>query len=132
MLRQQLQRFMFGRYGMDPLSMALLGLSVAISFLAMLPKAGWVGILSYLPLILCLYRALSRDIPRRQLENQQFLAWFGGVRSWFGQKSQRVRDSRAHCFFHCPSCSTTVRVPRGKGKIEITCPSCHHQFVKKT
>lgn len=29
----------------------------------------------------------------------------------------------------CEKCSTKLRVPRGKGKIKVTCPSCQHQQI---
>ena len=32
----------------------------------------------------------------------------------------------------CPKCKQQVRVPRGKGKIAITCPQCREKFIKKT
>ena len=43
----------------------------------------------------------------------------------------RLKD-RQHRYFDCPKCHQMVRVPRGKGKISITCPRCREKFVKKT
>jgi len=43
----------------------------------------------------------------------------------------RIRD-RSHRYYSCPRCRQPVRVPRGKGKISITCPKCSEKFIKKT
>ena len=43
----------------------------------------------------------------------------------------RLKD-RQHRYFACPKCRQTVRVPRGKGKISITCPKCREKFIRKT
>ena len=43
----------------------------------------------------------------------------------------RIKD-REHRYFDCPKCRQPVRVPRGKGKIMITCPKCKERFQRKT
>ena len=43
----------------------------------------------------------------------------------------RLKD-RQNRYYTCPRCRQTVRVPRGKGKIAITCPRCKERFIKKT
>ena len=53
------------------------------------------------------------------------------MRSWF----QRFMSGR-YGFdqlggFLCIA-SFILRVPRGRGKISITCPKCHNQFIKKS
>ena len=77
-------------------------------------------LLSYGLMIWAISRSLSRNTYRRYQENRRFL-----------QAINRVKD-RQNCYFDCPKCRQTVRVPRGKGKISITCPRCHEKFVKKT
>ncbi len=47
------------------------------------------------------------------------------------RKAQR-QDSRYYKYFNCPNCNQKVRVPKGKGKIEITCPKCRTTFIRKT
>jgi hypothetical protein len=122
-LRTGVDRFMQGRYGMDRLSSVLLWVSVALAVVAMfLP--GFVGLvltlLAYLLMGTAVFRALSRSTYKRYLENRRFL-----------QLLDQIKD-REHRYYSCPKCRQSVRVPRGKGKIAITCPKCKEKFIKKT
>ena len=119
-----LQRFMAGRYGMDKLNMAILWTGVIASLLSALIPVQPVNlifwVLSYVLMILSIFRILSRNTYKRYQENRKFLQIF-----------DRLKD-RQHRYFDCPKCRQMVRVPRGKGKIAITCPRCREKFVKKT
>ena len=121
---EALARFMRGRYGTDRLNMVILCAGLAASLLsAMLPipvvsLVLWA--LSYGLMIWAIFRSLSRNTYRRYQENRKFLLIF-----------DRVKD-RQNRYFACPKCRQTVRVPRGKGKISITCPRCREKFVRKT
>ena len=44
----------------------------------------------------------------------------------------RLLTDKQYRYFRCPGCRQVVRVPRGKGKINIRCPKCSRQFIKKT
>lgn len=46
--------------------------------------------------------------------------------------SGAMRSDKEHRIFRCPNCDQRVRVPRGRGKIEITCPRCGHKFIKRS
>lgn len=118
------RRFMMGRYGSDKLNLTLLGFSVLFSLTAsFLPypivKLILLG-LSYLLMIWAIFRMLSRKTYKRYLENRKYLQFL-----------ERIRD-RDHRYYDCPRCRQQVRVPKGKGKIAITCPKCKEKFVKKT
>ena len=119
-----LRRFMTGRYGTDKLSLTLLLVSLGISIVSSLIKAPAFNLLltgvSYALMIWAIYRSLSRNTYKRYQENRKFLQVF-----------DRLKD-REHRYFDCPKCRQMVRVPRGKGKIAITCPKCREKFVRKT
>jgi hypothetical protein len=127
-----LRRMMMGRYGTDQLSIALLIVYGVLSLAARAANLFVLVLLSFVPLILCFYRMFSRNISRRYQENVQFLKWWGPVRLWFQNTGNRIKDRRTHRYYKCPKCSSTLRVPKGRGKISITCPVCKTQFVKKT
>ena len=118
-----MQRFMAGRYGHDRLNLTLLVVGCVLCFVQLLVPSG-VGvvltILSEALLILSLFRCFSRNTYKRYNENRKFLLLI-----------DQVKD-RSHRYYACPKCRQTVRVPKGKGKIAITCPKCREKFVKKT
>ena len=124
-MRMGLQRFMTGRYGQhDKLNTLILWTGVIIVLVSMfLPAGGLTLILplvSYALLGVAIWRMLSRNIYKRARENRRYLNFL-----------ERLRD-REHRHFTCPKCKQQVRVPRGKGKIAITCPQCREKFIKKT
>ena len=123
---------MFGRYGVDSLNNAMLVLCLVLMILSRVLRAGWLDLLSIAVLVVCYLRVFSRNINARYQENQKFLAAVQPVRKWFGGMKQRFRDRKTHRYFTCPSCGMTLRVPKGKGKINISCPKCRTQFIKKT
>lgn len=114
---------MSGRYGTDKLNMCILWTSVIVMVISLF-FSGVVqlvlGFVYYGLLIWALCRTFSRNTYKRYQENRKFLALL-----------DRVKD-RQHRYYSCPKCRQTVRVPRGKGKIAITCPKCRERFVKKT
>ena len=118
-----LRRFMTGRYGTDKLNTTILmaGLILCLIGMFMPAPANLIfALLSYGLMIWSLVRSFSRNTYRRYRENQKFLAFL-----------ERLKD-RNHRYFSCPKCRQSVRVPRGKGKIAITCPRCKEKFIKKT
>ena len=123
-LAHGLRTFMAGRYGTDRLNMAILCAGLIASLLSVFsPSAGLnmvLFFLSYALMIWAIVRSLSRNTYKRYQENRKFL-----------QLIDRFKD-RQHRYFDCPKCHQMVRVPRGKGKIAITCPKCREKFVKKT
>ena len=120
-LRASMIQFMTGRNGVDQLSWFLLILGVVLNLIGSFAKLPVFHLLAYLPLALTLYRTFSRNIPKRYAENQRFTQFFA-----------RIKGRKNYCYFKCPSCNTRVKVPRGKGTLRITCPSCKEKFVKKT
>ena len=118
------RNFMAGRYGTDRLNMVILSVGLVASLLSVLIKFAPVNLvlffLSYGMMFWAIFRTLSRNTYKRYQENRKFLQLVG-----------RAKD-REHRYFDCPKCRQMVRVPRGKGKISITCPRCREKFVKKT
>ncbi len=137
------RKMMIGRYGTDQLAIALIVLYVVLSFSARLSRLYILMLLSFIPLILCVFRILSRNINKRYDENRRFMNWWNPAwtwlrhaayktQTWFRKTSDRIKDSKTHRYYKCPNCSNTLRVPRGRGKICITCPVCKTDFIKKT
>ena len=87
---------------------------------------------SFLLAVWCIWRIFSRNISRRYAENQKFMQVFSPVQNMIVSKISGARDLKTHRHFRCPSCKQKIRVPRGRGKIQITCPKCGQEFIKKS
>ena len=123
-IKAGLQRFMMGRYGTDKLNMYILGTGVALCLLTILTPWIMVDLVltfaSYVLMFWALGRTFSRNTYKRYQENRKFLMLL-----------ERLKD-RQHRHYSCPKCHQPVRVPRGKGKIAITCPKCGEKFIRKS
>ncbi len=117
-----LRRFMQGRYGTDKLNTAILVTGVIVCLLSMfIPAASMLlTLVSYILMGWAIFRMLSRNTYKRYQENRKYLRFV-----------ERIKD-RQHKYFDCPRCRQPVRVPRGKGKISITCPKCKEKFIRKS
>lgn len=119
-----LRHFMEGRYGTDKLNMAILGVGLVCAVITIFVGNPIVDltltVISYGCMIWAIFRSFSRQTYKRYQENRKFLMFI-----------DRIKD-RNHRYFECPRCRQIVRVPRGKGKIAITCPKCREKFIKKT
>ena len=122
-----LRKFMYGRYGGDQLGRFTLALYLGLYLLALLTRWPLMEILSLVVAGLTLYRMLSRDIAKRRAENERFLARTAPVRGWW-RRLHMKRTDKAHKYFKCPYCGQQLRVPRGSGKIRVTCRACGASF----
>lgn len=124
-MKYKLQAFFSGRNGIDELGKALLWGAV---ILLLISSVLGLSILYIVSLAIFLYadiRAFSRNLEKCQKQNAAFLS-----RRNF--RKLRFQQRKTHKFYRCPKCKQQLRVPRGKGKISITCKSCGERFVKKT
>ena len=129
-MRAWFQRFMSGRYGNDAF-----GNFLCVASLICLVLGFFVGIFYYIGLALLIYtyfRMFSRNIPKRYAENQKYLQMSAGVKTKFVQIKQRFALRKTYRYFSCPRCKQQIRVPKGRGRISITCLKCGTQFIKKT
>ena len=138
-MKQRLINFFSGRNGTDSISKTTLWVSILFLIVSIATAGVLNGILStvfwLLALILIIYgywRILSRNIYKRRAENDRFIAVTSGIRSFFRGIKVRVVQGRQYKFFKCPSCKTVLRVPRGKGRVQITCKKCGNRFSGKT
>ena len=132
MIRNWLQKVMIGRYGPDQLNMALLAIAVILSILSAIFKTGIIMIACYVLLLLSILRMMSRNINARRRENDKFIKIWWPIRTKIKAKFVQLKSLKQYRFFKCPECKKTLRVPRGKGKIQITCPKCGERFIRKS
>lgn len=122
---------MYGRYGNDQLNVALLVLYLALYVIYIITHIEILYWISFVVIVFALFRLLSRNPARRRAENARFLKVAGPAIQWFRLRRTIHRD-KEHCYFKCPNCGQQLRVPRGKGKITVTCRSCGATFEEKS
>ena len=126
------RRFMTGRYGADQLSLALLILSVLFTLIARVAGLPLLSLIGYVPLGICIFRMLSKNIQKRSMENYRYSMLVSPIYAWFKRTQRRIGESKTHRFLKCPQCKAELRLPKGKGNIVVTCPKCKNEFKAKS
>ena len=136
-MRERFERFMQGRYGTDSLvRFTLIASLILIVLSAVLVRVPVLGTLcnaaGLLGIIFTYFRMFSRNISARYEENRKFLEKTDGIRRWLHREKNLMNERKVNHIYTCPGCRTKLRAPKGKGRIEITCPKCHTKFVKRS
>lgn len=136
-MREKLQRFMWGRYGTDRFNQFLMACAIVcllISFFG----GGLFYLLATVVMIYAYFRMFSRNVSRRSMENQWYLKREMKARSYFLKwkknfpTKKKLEERKNYHIYKCPSCRQKIRVPRGKGRIAISCRKCGNEFIKKS
>jgi len=134
-MKEKLARFMIGRNGNDQLNLFLLTLALVLLVLAAIFKDSF-GRLAYIIVFALLgyayFRMFSRNIHKRQEENGKYIRARYQFSAAMRLRKERWVQRKDYKFFTCPSCKTTLRVPKNKGKIKIRCPKCGSELIRKT
>lgn len=131
-LKKDLIKFMYGRNGVDQLTIGILIISLVLSIFAVIFRQPSLKVLYYLGVLVCLYRILSRDLVKRRRENRMMMRYVEQFRSWLQIQKRIFQERKTHRHFKCPNCKQRLRVPKGKGQITITCSKCGTKFSKKS
>lgn len=131
-MKEKVREFMAGRYGMDQLGRFTMGVGAGSLILYMFVHWRILYFITLFCLIWYYYRALSRDRNRRYEENLKFLQLKNRVLGRFQSTKIHMEERKVYRFYTCPSCSQKIRVPKGHGKISITCPKCRTEFIRKS
>lgn len=124
--------FMRGRYGFDELCGFMTAIAGVLVLVNIFTRLLVLNILAAAVIVWCYCRAFSRNIEKRCAENQFYLRIRGKVYMFFRRIKAYIRDSRTYLMFRCPDCGQKLRVPRGKGRIIVTCPKCKKAIRKKS
>lgn len=131
-MRDYLRKLMYGRYGVDQFSLVLMTTSIGFTVLGLLFRSQLMNFLSTVFIIYALFRTFSKNFPKRQKENTSWLYLAGISNKFFNRSVRRLKDFPHYKYYKCMNCKQTIRVPRGKGKVEIRCPKCGYSFRSKT
>ncbi len=137
--------FNSNRSGADELSVTLIILGILLILTYPILTLNWLRItlsgIGIMLILLAVLRSFSTNVAKRRAENDTFLSVFRRGNSEERRKEKEERKARkqkrrenekTYAYFFCPKCKKELRVPRGKGKIRITCPNCGEQFIRKT
>lgn len=138
-MREKMVRFMQGRYGAygaDALTKFLLVFGLILMFISSAFHIRSANIFCYAAswavLIYCYFRLFSRNVTKRYAENQVFLARTGKIRCFLQKQKSLWKQRKVYHIYKCPNCRQKIRIPKGKGKIEVRCPKCSTTFIKKS
>ena len=127
-----MMQFMQGRYGADQMGQMLSAVSMVFLIISLFSRNQAWFLLAVIGIVYNYFRMFSKNISKRYAENQKYRKMTAGIRrklaSWKSQLAQR----KIYHIYRCPGCKQKIRVPRGRGKIEIRCPKCNTRFVKKS
>ena len=129
--RERVFRFMMGRYGVDTLYYFLLGICVVLIVVNLFIRSYIISSIESLVFFYSVFRVLSRNVYKRQRENEKFLKVFGKFKKFINLQKCKKRDKKTHIYKKCPACKNNLRLPREKGKHTVVCPCCKNRFDVK-
>ena len=131
-MKEPMQRFMAGRYGNDQLNQFIFIVAIISMVLEIITRQSLFYTLTLVLLILAYVRVFSRNINKRYEENMKFLQKKDAILNKFRKQKYYAAQRRNYHIYTCPQCKQKIRIPKGKGKISITCPKCRTSFIKKS
>ena len=131
-MKEKFNRFMAGRYGADELSKVMMFIAVALMLINLFARLEILNIVVIVFIVLIYLRMFSKNIQKRYEENCRYYTLKQKVLGFFGKQKRTAQDLKTNHIYKCPSCGQKIRIPRGRGKIIITCPKCRHEFEKKS
>ena len=131
-MRDFLRKILYGRYGVDQFSSALIVFSIMLSLLYAIFHINFIYLLSSVSLIYAVFRIFSKNFTKRQKENAFWLKYSLKGKKNLSKYSKRIKDLPKYKYYTCMNCKQTIRIPRGKGRVEIRCPKCGYSFRSKT
>ncbi|HIZ17667.1 MAG TPA: hypothetical protein IAA22_00915 [Candidatus Olsenella stercoravium] len=126
--QRKVAEWLRGRQGPDDLAVFSVNLAIVIVLVNVFARTGWLGWVALALVAYSMFRIQSKNLGARARENAAFLKALGPVRPWIQNPRAAWSELRAYKHVRCASCKQRVRVPRGKGKLRVTCPRCKSKF----
>lgn len=130
--QRRLMEWLRGRQGPDDLAVFSVNLAIVIVLVNVFARTGWLGWVGLALVAYAMFRIQSRNLGARARENEAFLRALGPARPWVQNPRAAWAELRAYKHVRCSSCRQRVRVPRGKGRLRVTCPRCKTKFEVRT
>ena len=130
--RDRIANWMSGRNGMDDLARFESSFVVVLLVVSLFSRWGFLYVVALAVMIHMYFRMFSKNVSKRYEENQKYLNFRYQTVVWWNKKKKHFAQRKMYRFFRCPNCKQEVRVPKGHGRICITCPKCRTEFIKRT
>lgn len=134
----KLQRFMYGRYGIDQLYKALFCIYLIIMLLGIILGRtvdmkiySVVSVIDLAIIVYTFYRVFSKKIDKRRKENEKWLSLINSIKKRFRISKDRWKFRKTHIFRKCPCCKSVLRLKKIKGSHNVSCPNCKNNFKIK-
>ncbi len=129
--RERIARYMMGRYGIDRLYYFLIAVCFILIVINLFLNSLLISLLESALIIYAFYRVMSRNIYKRQQENEKFIKLADRPKKFINLQKCKKRDKGTHVYRKCPSCKNNLRLPKEKGEHTVVCPCCKHRFKVK-
>lgn len=126
--QRKLMEWLQGRQGPDDLAVFSMNLAIVVVVVNLFARVSWLGWVALVLIAYSMFRIQSKNLGARARENEAFLKALGPARPWVQNPRAAWAELRAYKHVKCASCKQRVRVPRGKGKLRVTCPRCKTKF----
>ena len=130
-IKMALAGFMQGRNGVDNLGWHALWTGLILSLVSSFLGSMLLSLAGNVLYFYALFRMLSRNVVKRQAENNRYVSFMNNWQKEVKQFFLRLKGTKEYKYFRCPSCKNRLRLRRGCGEKHITCPVCRHQFDQK-
>ena len=126
--QRKMMEWLQGRQGPDDLAVFSMNLAIVVVVVNLFARVSWLGWVALVLIAYSMFRIQSKNLGSRARENEAFLKVLGPARPWVQNPRAAWAELRAYKHVRCASCKQRVRVPRGKGKLRVTCPRCKTKF----
>jgi len=126
--RERIANFMAGRYGADRFYYFLIAIYFILVAVNLFFNSLVLSLAETAVFIYAIYRVMSRNIYKRQAENEKYIKATEKPKRFFNLQKCKYRDRKTHVYKKCPYCSNNLRLPKQKGKHTVACPCCKNRF----
>lgn len=131
-MREKLMRFMYGRYGVDKLSRHLVIVGMVFCVLSLLGGGNLFYLLSIILFVYGYFRIFSKKHAKRYKELCTYEKFLSKVKRYPEKWKKEAKQRKEYRIFKCPNCKQKIRIPKGRGNVEIRCQKCRAVFRKRT
>lgn len=131
-LKRKMNTLMQGRYGVDQFSSFLSRAALVFMVLSWIKPLSFLYTWAIVFIFWSIFRMMSRKFEKRRAENTAYLQLNYKFKVALSEQKVRWKERENYKYFKCKQCKKLLRVPRGRGKLNVTCPKCGHKMVQKS